>query len=64
MKKNNWTWKEIHTLGRQSLDGGVRMVCERLAGKVAKNIKLLNVQSPFVYHHANQSQGHISLLSV
>ena len=40
MKKNNWTWKEIHTLGRQSLDGGVRMVCERLAGKVARNIKL------------------------
>ena len=40
MKKNNWTWKEIHTLSRQSLDGGVRMVCERLAAKVAKNIPL------------------------
>ena len=38
--KKNWTWEKIHTLGRQSLDGGVRMVCERLAAKVAKNISL------------------------
>ncbi len=38
--KENWTWEEIHTLGRQSLDGGVRMVCERLAAKVAKDISL------------------------
>ena len=35
-----YTFKHIHTLGRQSLDGGVRMVCERLAAKVAKNISL------------------------
>ena len=39
-KRKDWTWYKIHTLGRQSLDGGVRMVCERLAGKVAINIKL------------------------
>ena len=38
--KENWTWEKIHLLGRQSLDGGVRMVCERLAAKVAKNISL------------------------
>ena len=38
--KENWTWEKIHTLGRQSLDGGVRMMCERLAAKVAKNISL------------------------
>ena len=39
-KGDYWTWYKIHTLGRNSLDGGVRMVCERLAGKVAINIKL------------------------
>ena len=38
--RDYWTWERVHTLGRQSLDGGVRMVCERLAGKVARNIKL------------------------
>ena len=39
-KRKDWTWYKIHTLGRQSLDSGVRMVCERLAAKVSKNISL------------------------
>ena len=39
-RRGHWTCLRIHTLGRQSLDGGVRMVCERLAAKVSKNISL------------------------
>ena len=35
-----YTFKHIHTVGRKSLDGGVRRMCERLAAKVAKNISL------------------------
>ena len=39
-RRDYWTWVRVHTLGRQSTDGGVRMLCERLAGKVARNILL------------------------
>ena len=38
--RDYWTWIKVYTLGRQSTDGGVRMLCERLAGKVARNILL------------------------
>ena len=39
-KRKYWNWERVYKLGRQSLDGGVRMVCERLAAKLAKNISL------------------------
>ena len=35
-----WTWHKIYFLGRQSLDSGVRMVCERLAANLSKGIPL------------------------
>ena len=38
-KGDYWTWYKIHSLGRFSLDGGVGMVCERLACIVAIYIK-------------------------
>lgn len=37
-----WTWERIHKMGRNSADGGVRMLCEKLAVKVAKKIPLLD----------------------
>jgi hypothetical protein len=43
MERNNyWTWEKIHNLGRSSTDGGVRMMCEKLAVKIVKNISLLD----------------------
>ena len=36
MKKIEWTWEEIHSMGRNSSDAGVRMECERLAVKIVK----------------------------
>ena len=41
-RKDYWTWKRIHKLGRSSTDGGVRMMCEKLAVKKVKNITLLD----------------------
>ena len=38
--RDYWNWERVHQLGKASIDGGVRMVCERLAAKVAKNISL------------------------
>ena len=37
-----WTWEKIHSLGISSIDGGVRMMCEKLAIKIVKNIPLLD----------------------
>ena len=36
-----WTWERIHKLGRNSSDGGVRMMCEKLAVKIVKGIPLI-----------------------
>ncbi len=41
-RKDYWTWESIHKLGRSSTDGGVRMMCEKLAVKKVKNITLLD----------------------
>ena len=41
-RKDYWTWERIHKLGRSSTDGGVRMMCEKLAVKKVKNITLLD----------------------
>ena len=41
MKKIKWTWEEIHSMGRNSSDGGVRMMCEKLAVKIVKGIPLI-----------------------
>ena len=41
MKKIKWSWEEIHSMGRNSSDAGVRMECERLAVKIVKNIPLI-----------------------
>ena len=41
-RKDYWTWERIHKLGWSSTDGGVRMMCEKLAVKKVKNITLLN----------------------
>ena len=41
MKKIKWSWKEIHSMGRNSSDAGVRMECERLAVKIVKGIPLI-----------------------
>ena len=41
MKKIKWTWEEIHNMGRNSSDAGVRMECERLAVKIVKGIPLI-----------------------
>jgi hypothetical protein len=41
-RKDYWTWERIHKLGRASTDGGVRMMCEKLAVKKVKNITLLD----------------------
>ena len=40
--RDYWTWERIHKIGRNSADGGVRMLCEKLAVKVAKKIPLLD----------------------
>jgi hypothetical protein len=40
-RRGYWTWERIHKLGRASMDGGVRMMCEKLAAKVSKGIPLL-----------------------
>ena len=37
-----WTWERIHKLGISTTDGGVRMLCEKLAVKKVKNITLLD----------------------
>ena len=39
-RRGHWTWERVHTLGRQSLDGGVRTFCERLAANISKGIPL------------------------
>jgi len=39
--EDTWTWEKIYKMGRQSIDGGVRMECERIAVKVVKKIPLL-----------------------
>ena len=36
-----WTWEKAHQLGRDSSDGGVRMMCEKLAVKIVKGIPLI-----------------------
>ena len=36
----NWTWERVYKMGRQSTDGGVRMLCERLAANISKGISL------------------------
>ena len=46
MDENSWTWERIHKLGRRSYygfpaDGGIRMMCEKLATKVTKGIPLI-----------------------
>jgi hypothetical protein len=41
MKKIKWTWEEIHSMGRNSADAGVRMMCEKLAVKIVKGIPLI-----------------------
>ena len=41
MKKIKWTWEEIHSMGRNSSDAGVRMMCEKLAVKIVKGIPLI-----------------------
>jgi len=43
--KEEWTFERIHKLGRRSYygfpaDGGIRMMCEKLAAKVSKSIQL------------------------
>ena len=40
LKKKEWIWERIYKLGRNSSDGGVRMMCEKLAAKVSKSIQL------------------------
>ena len=40
--RDYWTWERVHKLGRNSSDGGVRMMCEKLAIKIVKNIPLLD----------------------
>ena len=44
-EKKEWTWEKVHELGRKSIggfpaDGGIRMMCEKLAAKVSKSIQL------------------------
>ena len=39
-KQQHWNWKRIHKLGRASTDGGVRMLCERLAANISKGVPL------------------------
>ena len=41
MKKIKWTWEEMHSMGRNSSDAGVRMMCEKLAVKIVKGIPLI-----------------------
>ena len=38
--RDYWTWIKVYTLGRQSTDGGVRMLCERLAANISKGVPL------------------------
>ena len=45
LEKKEWTFERIHKLGRRSYygfpaDGGIRMMCEKLAAKVSKSIQL------------------------
>ena len=40
-RRDYWTWERIHKLGRNSSDGGVRMMCEKLAVKIVKGIPLI-----------------------
>ena len=44
-EKREWTFERIYKLGRRSYhgfpaDGGIRMMCEKLAAKVSKDIQL------------------------
>ena len=46
MGENSWTWERIHKLGRRSYhgfqaDGGIRMMCVKLAAKVTLGIPLI-----------------------
>ena len=46
LEKKEWTFERIHKLGRRSYhgfpaDGGIRMMCEKLATKVTKGIPLI-----------------------
>jgi hypothetical protein len=46
MDENIWTFERIYKLGRRSYhgfpaDGGIRMMCEKLAAKVTKGIPLI-----------------------
>jgi len=36
-----WTWEKVHQLGRKSADGGVRMMCQKLAANISKGIPLI-----------------------
>ena len=38
--RDYWTWIKVYTLGRQSTDSGVRMLCERLAANISKGVPL------------------------
>jgi hypothetical protein len=50
-----WTWEKAHQLGRDSSDGGVRMMCEKLAVKIVKEIPLLENDIRYLNRIENKS---------
>ena len=53
-ERNYWTWERIHKMGRSSTDGGVRMLCEKLAVKVDKKIPLIENDIRFLNRHVKK----------